>query len=401
MKDLTVTKTELSTGFSTKDVDELPKAPGPCMLERENEGFTLSQPIERILIIHQGALGDFICALPALECLRRAFPHAHMTLMGYPRILELVENRHYADTVVSVDRAEFARLYGACRDYTPFLRDFFGTFQLIGVFGLARHPFVDNVQALSHATVVMISPFPSQGEAIHTVDHLLSLPRSLGLPVQSNLPRLYPSQSDRETAEGVLANHGIDPDGLLIAVHPGSGCPAKNWSLANFLDLAKRLFAACQAQVLFLVGPGEVEIEKDLRRPLGSRLPVIFDGFPLPQVAAILERCQVFVGNDSGMTHLAAAVGAPVVAIFGPSDPIRWAPKGSEVRIIQNAVSCSPCEREAMSCCNSRHCLSGVSSYDVFRVVAQCIERSGEGSIDVSVQPLTGREELGVMGASL
>ncbi|NIO03706.1 MAG: hypothetical protein GTN74_03575 [Proteobacteria bacterium] len=362
---------------------------------------TLPQPIERILIIHQGALGDFICALPALECLRRAFPHAHMTLMGYPRILELVENRYYADTVVSVDRAEFARLYQTSRDYPTFLRKFFGTFQLIGVFGLARHPFVDNVQALSQATVVMVSPFPFQGEAVHTVDHLLSLPRSLGLAVHRNFPRLYPSQSDREAAEEVLANDGIDPDGLLIVAHPGSGSPAKNWSVANFLYLAKRLFTAYMAQVLFLVGPGEEEIKKDLRRPLGSRLPVIFDGFPLPQVAAILERCQVFVGNDSGMTHLAAAVGVPVVAIFGPSDPIRWVPKGSEVRLVRKAVSCSPCEREAMSRCDSRHCLSEISSDDVFRAVAQCIERWREGSIDVSVQPRTGCEELGVMGASL
>ncbi len=109
----------------------------------------------------------------------------------------------------------------------------------------------------------------------------------------------------------------------------------------------------------------------------------------------------MFVGNDSGMTHLAAAVGVPVVAIFGPSDPIRWAPKGSEVRIVRKAVFCSPCEREAMSRCDSRHCLSGIPSYDVFRAVAQCIERWRERSIDVSVRPLTGCKELGVMGASL
>jgi ADP-heptose:LPS heptosyltransferase len=296
--------------------------------------------------------------------------------MGYPRILELVRNRYYADAVVSVDSAEVALLYRESQDYPNSLREFLGTFQLIGVIGLKRNPFIHNLREISNARVVVIPPFPPEGEAVHMVDHLLSLPRHLGVPVHAESPHLFFSENDRKGAADFLRHQGVVPDGLLIAVHPGSGSAAKAWPTPRFIDLAENLVSTYEAQILLVVGPGEERIKKKFLRARGSKPPVILDSLPLPHLGAILERCRVFVGNDSGITHMAAAVGIPVVALFGPTDPVRWAPRGRDVGVIREGLSCSPCDRETMSICTPRLCLMEISVDDVYHAVTR---RIGEG----------------------
>ncbi len=339
----------------------------------------LDRSIEKILIIHQGALGDFICCLPALACLRRAFPDAHLTLMGYPRVLEVVRNRYYADAIVSVDRADIALLYQGGHEYPPSLRDFLRRFQLIGAVSSNRNPFAENLRKISRGRVVVIPPFPPQGKAFHMVDHLLSLPRGLGVPVHTDRPRLYLQNRDREKGEAFLKDRGIEPDALLIAIHPGSGSRAKTWPPERFLELAETLVADHQAKMLWIMGPGEEDTKEEFLRTHGSKGPVILDGLSLPHVGAILERCSVFIGNDSGITHMAAALGVPVVAIFGPSDPIRWGPRGGEVSLIRRAVPCSPCDRPTMFQCPFRRCLMEISVEEICRAVCRIIGKRGKG----------------------
>jgi len=211
---------------------------------------------------------------------------------------------------------------------------------------------------------------------------------------------LYLLDSDRDRAVKVLAKHGAASDDLLVAIHPGSGSRAKNWPVANFLDLASDLVEAYKAQILFVVGPGEEGIKQDLLRPVRSKRLVILDSLPLPVLGAILERCCGFVGNDSGITHMAAAVGIPVVTIFGPSDPGRWAPKGEKVSLVRRGLSCSPCGREFMSRCESRQCLSEISVDHVYRALTRVIEkRRDKNACILAYRPGECREP-GAIGAS-
>ena len=354
----------------------------------------------KILIIHQGALGDFICCLPALACLREAFPGVHLTIMGYRRVLELVDNRYYADAIVSVDSADMALLYQERQQDPPDLRAFFETFELIGLIGLNRSPFVENLRRISKERVVVIPPFPSRGKSIHMVDHLMSLPRCLGLPIHATVPRLYLLDRDRDVAAMFLKGHDIDPEAFLVGIHPGSGSHAKTWPVERFLDLAHSFVEAYGAEVFFVIGPAEEKIREKLQQlTLGSKRPVVLDDLPLPHLGAILERCRVFVGNDSGISHLAAAIGLPVVAIFGPTDPVRWAPVGREVSLIRTALPCSPCERRTMSRCTLRRCLLGVSVDEVGRAVDQIIKKRDERPAFHRECPSIPREKLGVIGA--
>ena len=101
------------------------------------------------------------------------------------------------------------------------------------------------------------------------VDHLLSLPRRLGLSVRKDLPRVYLLGEDRDRASEILVNRGIQPNGPLIAIHPGSGGHAKTWPVERFLELADNFLAAYPAQVVFIVGPGEERMKGGLLRPVG------------------------------------------------------------------------------------------------------------------------------------
>jgi ADP-heptose:LPS heptosyltransferase len=336
----------------------------------------MDQPVEKILIIHQGALGDFVCFLPALAAVRRAFPDSHLTLLGYPRILQIVEDTHYADVVISVDRADMALLYQKEQDVPRNLINFFRSFQMIGVVGAEGGPFIRNLRMISDGRVVVGPPFPASGKAIHMVDHLKSLPRRMGLPVFRGFPRLVLKDPDRRAGRAFLEHHGISPDDALIAIHPGSGSRSKTWPAARFLDLAERLASAYHARILFVLGPGEESIKQPFLRARGLWGAVVLDNLPLIELEAVLENCHVLVGNDSGVSHLAAALGVPVVALFGPSDPDRWAPRGQAVRVIRSAVFCSPCDREAMARCQSRRCLFEISVDQVSRAVHQMMGRS-------------------------
>jgi ADP-heptose:LPS heptosyltransferase len=300
--------------------------------------------------------------------------------MGYRRVLEVVENRDYANTIVSVDRADMALLYQEEPSCSARLRGFLESFQLILVIGLNRGPLARNLRAVSGAEVLVFPPFPSAGKAVHMVDHFLGLPHRLGLPVHRDAPRLKLLDGDRRAATTFLEDQGIGPGGLLIALHPGSGSRAKMWPVERFLELANRFVSTVRSQVLFVMGPGEEDIKNVVESRTGSNIGIMLDNLHLPQLGAILERCRVFVGNDSGISHMAAAVGIPVVALFGPSDPVRWAPKGRDVYVIRKALSCSPCDQEMMSHCKDKRCLVGISVNEVHHVVHRIVNKRVEGS---------------------
>jgi len=132
-----------------------------------------------------------------------------------------------------------------------------------------------------------------------------------------------------------LAGHCGPPSGT-VAVHPGSGGKRKCWPAERFAALVKAL----DAPILLIEGPADRESCHLLRRLLaGPEGPALASGLSVPQAAALLTQCKLYVGNDSGLTHLAGALGIPTVAIFGPTDPAVWAPRGQRVAVVRPACS--------------------------------------------------------------
>jgi len=289
-----------------------------------------------MLTIHQGALGDFILALPALMALRKFFPQAKPVIMGYPRILELVEKRFYAEEIVSVDQKGMASFFGQEGDLDPGLSHYFGTFDLIVVFGKeAEGLILTNLRRVCQGQIIHLHSFPAVDERIHLADHLLRELRRNHVSGKDQDPRLFLNRSDQAWGRSYCKKKGLTDEekAKAIILHPGSGSRRKAWPVERFFDLVKHFRGHSSSRLLIVVGPAEAgEVEKSFETipsERGATAPVVIKGLSLIGLASVIEGCRVFIGNDSGITHMAAALGVPTVAVFGPTDPKRWAPRES------------------------------------------------------------------------
>jgi ADP-heptose:LPS heptosyltransferase len=244
--------------------------------------------IRRLLVIRACAIGDFVLNLPALRALSRQYPGARFTLVGYPETLQLAQTFIPLDAVYSIETQPWSQLFHGPQPGLP-------VFDAAWVW--MRDPAVaERLRASGVARVCHADPFPAAG---HAADHLL---KTIGLPAPE-LPDLWRPGSSR------------------VILHPGSGSPAKVWPY--FGELAARL-----GDATVVIGPCEAAF-----RTRGPRL----DRLPLAELAEQLRDCRLFIGNDSGITHIAAYWGAPTVALFGPTDPRVWGPVGRRVRILQGS----------------------------------------------------------------
>jgi ADP-heptose:LPS heptosyltransferase len=138
-------------------------------------------------------------------------------------------------------------------------------------------------------------------------------------------PRVFPDLTDRRESQKVVSKR------KYACLHPGSGSNKKNWPIKNFIQVAE-YFLTTGLEIIWILGPAENRLQDEIEK---SRTGRILTNVTLPVLAAVLESCSLFVGNDSGISHLAASVNAPVIALFGESDEKVWAPRGEKITIIK------------------------------------------------------------------
>jgi ADP-heptose:LPS heptosyltransferase len=293
-------------------------------------------PEKHILIIHQGALGDLIVSLPSFYAIRRAFPEAVIEGMGYPGYLSLINKRFYADTVSSVDRAEVASLYNEQGHIHPDISAYMQRFDAIVIFGgNAQKRVMQKLTALHGPELFHITTLPVNGNR-HVIDFQLEQLHSLGYDTSCTIPRIFLLDEDLRAAKTFVMQTPAGADNRqLIAIHPGSGSAKKNWPVSHYATLVHGLHRTVQGTFLIIEGPADEQPAAQLREAIDDVSPVMLRAPSLPLLAAVLQECAVFIGNDGGVTHLAAAANIPVVALFGPSDSRVWGPRGEKVKIME------------------------------------------------------------------
>src|SRR3990172_9175376 len=184
-----------------------------------------TKEIRTLLVIHQGALGDFVLALPVLEALRKAFPLAKVTLLGYPRILELAEKRFFADEVLSIDQKGMATFFVQDGFLDPALSRFFGPFDLAAVFGKdGMGALTRNMERVCRGRILHINSFPRWDERIHLTTHLFRELSRHGFAVSESLPKIRLIESDREWGKNFWKKREVaDAERAgAVVLHPGS-----------------------------------------------------------------------------------------------------------------------------------------------------------------------------------
>jgi heptosyltransferase-3 len=288
---------------------------------------------KQILFIRTGGLGDFILSLPVLAALRQAWPDAQIEILGRPSIGGLGLGPAYADRVTSIDEARFAGLFsGAGGAEAGPLAAYLSRFDLaVSFLGAPDSDFARALGALVKRVLFIAAPAPGQGHACRQFIQQLA---PLGIAPADWRPRVYVEPERRVRARQLLDVLGRPEAGAPVLVHPGSGSPRKNWAPARFAGLIAR-FREARFDVAAIVGEADEVAARSVQDQLGPQALPILEQLPLPELAGVLNAARLFVGNDSGVSHLAAAVGAPALCFFGPTDPAVWAPVGEPTRVLR------------------------------------------------------------------
>jgi heptosyltransferase-2 len=276
-----------------------------------------ARSIRRVLVIFPGALGDLMCLMPALGAIARRHAPASVELMARIELARLAAGRTVVARAHSIDAREVGALFTDEPAVDSDARRFFADFDRIySFFASDDLDFRARIRAATDAAV-SFHPFRPGGGGHVSAAYLRAI--ECDETASPTYPRLEPTPDDLAAAARVIAQSGCSRSNLIV-IFPGSGSPAKNWPADKFAALASKL--SNRANVAVILGPAEISIEP-IFRDSGVR---VLKNLDLPTVAAIARLASAFVGNDSGVSHLAAATGASGVVIFGPTDPARWRP---------------------------------------------------------------------------
>jgi len=317
----------------------------------ETERVAIDKP--RVCVLFPGALGDFICFLPALHQLANS---GAVDLLARSEFAAIAPRGVYLH---SLERPEVRQLFidGGAADLR--LIQFYSAYTAIySWFASQQSVFVDQLQKAAPGRA-QIFAFRPETFTMHQADYYLSCLGRTGSKAEEPLVELH--------AEALLwcdafyrrTEIGLQP---LLIMAPGSGARVKNWPEADYLQVAHWWRDQFGGKVVVVLGP--VEAERHSFEQLSSICHVT-SGLDLAQLAALIARCDLYLGNDSGVSHLAAAVGACTVAIFGPSNEQQWAPRGPRVSIIRRQIPCSPCGDSATEISQQCPCLTQLSPSQV------------------------------------
>jgi ADP-heptose:LPS heptosyltransferase len=311
--------------------------------------------MKKTLVWHQGALGDLILSLPAIHTIKCDAETDYIHLISRTDLREFLLANGLIDEASSNESGFFAPLFVSDR-LPETLMDFLRGYGSAFIFARSPDLFLLRRIAECIPRTFHIRTVPPAGEIVHVSDFQLAallaagLDKAVPMPVLDAAPCFAPGSSRK-----------------IFVCHPGSGGRGKCWPLGKYLDLISALSGSCGHSACMLVGPAEgEEVYRAVVEGMGKRgiSGEMVKDRPISYIASVLKSSAFYVGNDSGITHLASALGVPTIALFGPTDHRLWRPTGKETRVVRSEFPCSPCDEQRYRACGKRECLEtiGVSS---------------------------------------
>lgn len=284
--------------------------------------------MNRILVIRGGAIGDFVLTLPAIKLLRDRFPKAHIEILGHKHIAALAQKRFYVDAIRSIESATLARFFAKDLKLPSQWTDYFAGFDLIVSYLFDPDRIFETNLRRAGTKCFLAGPSKLDNNE-HAAFQLARPLAALGLHLSDPAAQLYPSDEDRALAAPFVG----DAEKGIVVLHPGSGSETKNWAIENWRSLGD-FFLTAGHNLLVISGQADEERVRTLELAWSGKPVQWAKNLPLPQLAALLEG-SFFIGHDSGISHIAAAVGARCILLFGRTDPAIWAPANENVSVLR------------------------------------------------------------------
>jgi heptosyltransferase-2 len=336
----------------------------------------------KILIRATNWVGDAIMAIPALRAVRANFPDAHLAILARPYVADIYRHQQIADELIAYDWKGIHAGFAGRERLVALLREqkFHLALLLQNAFDAAwlawRAKIPRRIGYARDGRSMLLTdaiPVPKPGDIpVHEKFYYLELLRRAGWvtePLGEKVIRLAVSSEQLVAAEKKLISAGSRESILRIAVGAGASYgSAKCWPPERFAATLNHLQTHSDADVILFGTPAEVAVTEAIASKL-SKPPINLTGQTnIAELPALLARCQIFLGNDSGAMHVAAAVGLPVVAVFGPTDPFGTAPVTPHSTIVQEKPYCSPCFLRR--CPTDHRCMTAIQPAAVEAAIA-------------------------------
>ncbi len=353
-------------------------------------GSTLQEP-EKILVRATNWIGDAVMCLPALEALAARYPEAEIVVVSKPWVSDVYKGHAAVTRQIVYDPAGEHRGQRGFWKLIQQLRVeqfdgailFQNAFQAAWMAWLARIPVrlgyaMDGRSSLLTESIEAPPPVAYGHQAYYYL-HLLFRAGLIERPEPPrglHEPRLEAQPTERAWAAQYIDSLGLGGPRFLVGMVPGAAFgPAKRWPADRFAELADRLTAALHADVIIFGSREERPLSEEIAQTMEHTPTLLAGETTLRQTMALFERCRLLITNDSGPMHLAAALGLPLIAIFGSTNERATGPLGPNVRVVKQQVECSPCGLR--TCPIDFRCMEGVAVSTVYRTALELVKQLG------------------------
>lgn len=317
-----------------------------------------SQPLSRILVLCRPYLGDTVLSGPVFRNLRAWMPDARIVAGAYPQSAEALAFFPEIDEILPVPRRRSGGRAAYLASWAATLaRARQGRFDLVydlmhtdrsSLVTLAtrarqRVGFVRDRRRFRHRVYTYAADWAPELERSHMVDLFLKGLVEIGMPVRTRSISLTVPRAAQDSARRIMDRLLPAPEGPLVVVHPGAGTPNRLWPTDRFAEVCDRLQDESGARVLLVGRAAEAALLAEIRAAMRTMPGVLDVPVSLAEMAGIFQHADLLLGHDAGPAHLAAAVGLPVVALFGAALPSQWAPLGEGHAVVRPPDPCGAC----------------------------------------------------------
>ncbi|MCG9131252.1 lipopolysaccharide heptosyltransferase II [Candidatus Poribacteria bacterium] len=331
--------------------------------------------MQNILVCQTGGwIGDMVLLTPALRALKRTYPESHLTLLLRPLVMDLMKTHPYVDTCI-VDTKNRGRYRSLAELMRRIRRAAFDVAVVLHPtsFRNALLPFLARVPVRVGTNVngrgMLLTASCEDDTSVHEVHRYLRVLQLLAIDTVPDALEFWHTDTDAQTIQELLETEDVSSTDRLIVLNLGTTWRTKQWNIANFAAVIEQITHLAPDVRIVLTGSSN---ELALVEALPTSLPIInlIGKTSILQLGALLERCEVCLTCDSGPMHIAAAVGTPTVALFGPTSPARHKPYGTGHTTIEKPVECRPCYKRTCHRQNALHlCMTEISIAEVVKAL--------------------------------
>ncbi|MDH7568545.1 MAG: lipopolysaccharide heptosyltransferase II [Armatimonadota bacterium] len=343
------------------------------------------EQVRRVAVLKFVGVGNLVMASPTLASLRQHFTGARITFVTLSNNRRLLENNGDVDDIFYFDAANLGRVLVSTWRLLRHLRR--GGYDLVvDLEPFSRYTALVSFLSGARWRVGFDSPTQARGalynlpvpytndrhmvEAFHQLAERVGAPR----PEPLELTRIFPSLEDEAAVESFVLQHHLDPTRPMVGIHVGTGdnAPVRRWPPRRFARLADALVEEFGAQVVFTGSSGEVPLVEEARSAMSHHAASAAGRLTLPQLAALIARCSLFVSADTGPLHMAAAMRVPVVGLYGPNTPELYGPWGGQHTTVYHRLPCSPCIsnlNDKLTRCPHGACIQSITVEEVLDVI--------------------------------